>query len=123
MLIVEDEPYMAEAIRDGLRLEAIAADIAGDGDAACEWAREAAEPFAAALLDLRMPGGGIETARALRALDAELPILLQSGFDADDAVARSGLDGAIAFLAKPFTPTELGTALRSLIARSERKQA
>ena len=32
VLIVEDEPYMAEAIRDGLRLEAIAADIAGDGD-------------------------------------------------------------------------------------------
>ena len=31
VLIVEDEPYMAEAIRDGLRLEAIAADIAGDG--------------------------------------------------------------------------------------------
>ena len=34
VLIVEDEPYMAEAIRDGLRLEAIAADIAGDGDTA-----------------------------------------------------------------------------------------
>ena len=32
VLIVEDEPYLAEAIRDGLRLEAIAADIAGDGD-------------------------------------------------------------------------------------------
>jgi two-component system, OmpR family, response regulator VanR len=30
MLIVEDEPLMAEAIRDGLRIEAIAADIAGD---------------------------------------------------------------------------------------------
>ena len=28
VLVVEDEPYMAEAIRDGLRLEAIAADIA-----------------------------------------------------------------------------------------------
>src|SRR2546425_296602 len=36
VLIVEDEPYMAEAIRDGLRLEAIAADIAGDGDIALE---------------------------------------------------------------------------------------
>jgi two-component system response regulator VanR len=34
VLIVEDEPYLAEAIRDGLRLEAIAADIAGDGDTA-----------------------------------------------------------------------------------------
>src|SRR5215211_8530875 len=36
VLLVEDEPYMAEAIRDGLRLEAIAADIAGDGDTALE---------------------------------------------------------------------------------------
>jgi two-component system, OmpR family, response regulator VanR len=36
VLLVEDEPCMAEAIRDGLRLEAIAADIAGDGDAALE---------------------------------------------------------------------------------------
>jgi two-component system response regulator VanR len=35
-LIVGDEPYMAEASRDGLRLEAIAADIAGDGDTALE---------------------------------------------------------------------------------------
>src|SRR5207247_346130 len=36
VLVVEDEPYMAEAIRDGLRLEAIAADIAGDGETALE---------------------------------------------------------------------------------------
>jgi two-component system, OmpR family, response regulator VanR len=34
VLIVEDEPLMALAIRDGLRLEVIAADIAADGDAA-----------------------------------------------------------------------------------------
>ena len=36
VLIVEDDPYLAEAIRDGLRLEAIAADIAGHGDTAQE---------------------------------------------------------------------------------------
>jgi two-component system response regulator VanR len=41
VLVVEDEPYMAEAIRDGLRLEAIAADIAGDGDTALEIRRRA----------------------------------------------------------------------------------
>jgi two-component system response regulator VanR len=39
VLLVEDEPYMAAAIRDGLRLEAIAADIAGDGDTALELLR------------------------------------------------------------------------------------
>ena len=36
VLIVEDEPYLAEAIRAGLRLESIAADIAGDGDTALQ---------------------------------------------------------------------------------------
>ena len=46
VLLVEDEPYMAEAIRDGLRLEAIAADIAGDGDSALAFYR--AVPPAAA---------------------------------------------------------------------------
>ena len=34
VLIVEDEPYLAEAIRSGLALQAIAADVVGDGDAA-----------------------------------------------------------------------------------------
>jgi two-component system, OmpR family, response regulator VanR len=36
VLLVEDEPCTAEAIRDGLRLEAIAADLAGDRDTALE---------------------------------------------------------------------------------------
>jgi two-component system, OmpR family, response regulator VanR len=36
VLLVEDEPYMADAIRAGLRLEAIATDIAADGAAALE---------------------------------------------------------------------------------------
>jgi hypothetical protein len=36
VLIVEDEPYLAGAVRDGLRLEAIAADIAADGTTALE---------------------------------------------------------------------------------------
>src|SRR5437667_7792388 len=54
VLIVEDEPYMAEAIRDGLRLEAIAADIAGDGDTALELLR--ANAYDIAVLDRDIPG-------------------------------------------------------------------
>ena len=34
VLIVEDEPYLAEAVRSGLALQAIAADVVGNGDAA-----------------------------------------------------------------------------------------
>ena len=54
MLVVEDEPYMAEAIRDGLRLEAIAADIAADGDAALELLGYNA--YDIAVLDRDIPG-------------------------------------------------------------------
>ena len=54
VLIVEDEPYLAEAIRDGLRLEAIAADIAGDGDTALELLNVNA--YDIAVLDRDIPG-------------------------------------------------------------------
>ena len=54
VLIVEDEPYMAEAIRDGLRLEAIAADIAGDGDTAVELL--SINAYDIAVLDRDIPG-------------------------------------------------------------------
>jgi two-component system, OmpR family, response regulator VanR len=54
VLIVEDEPYMAEAIRDGLRLEAIAADIAGDGNAALELL--SVNAYDIAVLDRDIPG-------------------------------------------------------------------
>ena len=54
VLIVEDEPYMAEAIRDGLRLEAIAADIAGDGDTALELL--SVNAYDIAVLDRDIPG-------------------------------------------------------------------
>jgi PAS domain S-box-containing protein len=121
VLLADDDAAVRRVARRMLERLGYEVTEAVDGDTACECAREAPEPFAAALLDLRMPGGGVETARALRGIDAALPILLQSGFDADDAVAQSGLDGAIAFLPKPFAPHELGVALRALIAGSERK--
>ncbi|BCJ34074.1 hypothetical protein Athai_15770 [Actinocatenispora thailandica] len=54
VLVVEDEPYMAEAIRDGLRLEAIAADIAGDGDTALELL--SVNAYDIAVLDRDIPG-------------------------------------------------------------------
>ena len=54
-MIVEDEPFMAEAIRDGLRLEAIAADIAGDGNTALKLLRINAYAYDIAVLDETFP--------------------------------------------------------------------
>ena len=54
MLLVEDSPYMAEAIRDGLRLEAIAAGMANDGDTALELL--SVNAYDIAVLDQDIPG-------------------------------------------------------------------
>src|SRR5207247_10059068 len=80
VLIVEDEPYMAEAIRDGLRLEAIAADIADDGDTALELLRVNA--YDIAVLDRDIPGpSGDEIAKRIVASGSGKAILLPTTSD------------------------------------------
>ncbi|MET8533609.1 response regulator [Streptomyces sp. NPDC005065] len=75
VLIVEDEPYLAEAVRDGLRLEAIAADIAGDGDSALELL--SVNSYDLAVLDRDIPGhSGDEVARRIVASGSGIPILM-----------------------------------------------
>ena len=72
VLIVEDEPYMADAIRDGLRLEAIAADVAGDGNTALELLRVNAYDIAVLDRDIPRPSGD-EIARQIVASGSGLP--------------------------------------------------
>src|SRR5262245_66161312 len=75
VLLVEDEPLMAEAVRDGLRLEAIAADIAGDGDTALELL--GANAYDIAVVDRDIPGpSGDEIAKRIVASGSGMPILM-----------------------------------------------
>ena len=115
-MIVEDEPYMAEAIRDGLRLEAIAADIAEDGDTALELLKLNA--YDIAVLDRDIPGpSGDEIARHIVASGSGMPILMLTAADRlDDKASGFGL-GADDYLTKPFELGELVLRLRALDRR------
>jgi two-component system, OmpR family, response regulator VanR len=116
VLIVEDEPLMAEAIRDGLRLEAIAADIAGDGNTALELL--ATDSYDIAVLDRDIPGpSGDEIARRIVASGSGMPILMLTAADRlDDKATGFGL-GADDYLTKPFELQELVLRLRALDRR------
>src|SRR6266516_7422505 len=116
VLIVEDETYMAEAIRDGLRLEAIAGDIAGDGDAALELLRVNAYDIAG--LDRDIPGPtGDEIAERIVASGDGTPILMLTAADRlDDKASGFGI-GADDYLTKPFELRELVLRLRALDRR------
>ena len=120
VLIVEDEPYLAEAIRDGLRLEAIAADIAGDGDTALELL--SLNVYDIAVLDRDIPGpSGDEIARRIVALGASgggMPILMLTAADRLDDKASGFELGADDYLTKPFELRELVLRLRALNRRS-----
>src|SRR5438309_8573126 len=119
VLIVEDEPLMAGAIRDGLRLEAIAADIAGDGDTALELL--AVNSYDLAILDRDIPGpSGDEVARHIVTAGSGTGILMLTAADRiDDKASGFGL-GADDYLTKPFELRELVLRLRALDRRRAR---
>ncbi|WP_420112016.1 response regulator transcription factor [Pseudactinotalea sp.] len=119
VLVVEDEPYMADAIRAGLRLEAIAADVAGDGDTALELL--AVNTYDIAVLDRDIPGpSGDQVAAHIVASGSGTPILMLTAADRIDDKASGFELGADDYLTKPFELRELVLRLRALDRRRAR---
>ena len=116
MLLAEDEPYMAEAIRDGLRLEAIAADIASDGEIALKLLRLNAYDIAVLDRDIPDPSGD-EIAERIVASGSGMPILMLTAADRLDDKATGFELGADDYLTKPFELRELVLRLRALDRR------
>ena len=107
---------MAEAIRDGLRLEAIAADIAGDGNTALQLLDINA--YDIAVLDRDVPGPtGDEVAERIVASGSGIPILMLTAADRLDDKATGFETGADDYLTKPFDLRELVLRLRALDRR------
>ena len=116
VLIVEDEPLMAQAIRDGLRLEAIASDVAPDGHAALELL--SVNTYDIAVLDRDVPGpSGDEIAEHIVASGAGTPVLMLTAADRLDDKASGFEAGADDYLTKPFDLRELVLRLRALDRR------
>src|ERR1043166_5529448 len=107
---------MAEATRAGLRLEALAADIAGARDAALKLLRF--NEYDIAVLDRDIPGpSGDEIARRIVASGSGVPILMLTAADRLDDKETGFELGADDYLTKPFELRELVLRLRALDRR------
>ncbi|MEA2383692.1 MAG: two-component system, OmpR family, response regulator [Solirubrobacteraceae bacterium] len=116
VLVVEDEPRMADVICRALRKDGAAADVALDAATALELA--AIVDYDAIVLDVMLPDrSGFEVCRVLRSRGTWSPVLMLTALDAvADRVV--GLDcGADDYLVKPFALAELQARLRALARR------
>lgn len=116
LLLVEDEPRAAEVLAKGLREQAYAVDLAGDGETAVFQA--ATNDYDAVILDVMLPlKDGLAVCRSIRGSGCAVPILMVTARDAVEA-RIAGLDsGADDYLVKPFDFGELLARLRAVIRR------
>jgi two-component system OmpR family response regulator/two-component system response regulator QseB len=122
VLLVEDDALLGDGVRAGLAQAGFAVDWVRDGPEALD--RLEAEPIAAVVLDLGLPGlSGLTVLRRLRARRSKVPVLILTARDAvDDRV--TGLDaGADDYVVKPVDLAELAARLRALIRRASGEAA
>ncbi|WP_345000441.1 MtrAB system response regulator MtrA [Tsukamurella soli] len=121
ILVIDDDPALAEMLTIVLRNEGFDSAVVGDGTAALSAAREFRPDLV--LLDLMLPGmNGIDVCRVLRA-DSSVPIImLTAKSDTVDVVL--GLEsGADDYVIKPFKPKELVARVRARLRRTEDEPA
>ena len=103
--MVDDDPQTRRYVREVLSDAGYAPLVTGDPDGLAGLIR--AEKPRLVLLDLMLPGtDGIELMKQVPQL-ADLPVIFISGYGRDETIARAFESGAVDYIVKPFSPTEL----------------
>jgi len=103
VLVVDDEETVCTMLARALERFGFKVDLAPNGQIAVDMMRAKGASYCLVLLDLTMPHmDGEATFSALRNIRPDLPVLLMSGFNENDALSRFGGKGLSGFLQKPF---------------------
>jgi len=122
ILIVEDEPGIADTLQYALRTEGFEPAWVATGEAAL--AQLQTQPPALVILDVGLPdSSGFEVFKRLRTINADVPVIfLTARSDEIDRVVGLEL-GADDYVPKPFSPRELVARVRSILRRAARPAA
>jgi DNA-binding response OmpR family regulator len=121
VLVVEDDPTVAEVVTRYLAREGYTVDGAADGHEALR--RASTHWPDLVVLDLMLPGiDGFEVCRRLRASAPVPVIMLTARGDEDDRIVGLEL-GADDYISKPFSPRELVARVRAVLRRSSTESA
>ena len=121
VLLIEDEPKLAEYLRKGLTENGFVVDVAHDGIDGRHLALEG--EYDLVVLDVMLPGvDGFSVLAALRKV-RKTPVLMLTARDRVEDRVRGLQDGADDYLVKPFAFSELLARIRALLRRSGPAQA
>mgnify|MGYP001329999203 FL=1 len=119
ILIVEDDPTIADFVGRGLREAGFAVDQVGDGNAGLNAAL--ATPYDVAIVDLMLPGlDGLAIIDAMRRRGRDVPVLILSAKRSVDDRVRGLQAGGDDYLTKPFAFAELLARVQALVRRATR---
>jgi two-component system OmpR family response regulator len=120
VLLVEDDPLIAEFVANGLRESGHVVAQAADGRDALHLATE--EKFDALVLDRMLPGlDGMQVLQRLRQTGHHTPVLMLSSLAEVEQRVEGLRGGADDYLAKPFSFVELLARLEGLLRRQDQK--
>ncbi|MGO1770301.1 MAG: response regulator [Microbacterium sp.] len=121
VLLVEDEPDLADPLAYLLRREGFEVEIAEDGDQALTGFRERGADVI--LLDLMLPGmPGTEVCRQVRTTSA-VPIIMLTAKDSEIDIVVGLELGADDYVTKPYSARELLARMRAVLRRSQQDEA
>jgi DNA-binding response OmpR family regulator len=121
ILVVEDEPKIAQAIKKGLQLKGYAVDAVYDGDTGLAHALD--PDYDAIVLDRMLPGSldGVALCTKLRAQGINTPILMLTARGTIGDRVEGLNSGADDYLIKPFSFDELTARVRALLRRPKQQ--
>ena len=106
ILVVDDEAVIREGLKRILGGAGYLVEAFAQGHLAIE--RLQTEPFDLVISDVKMPGmSGIEVLKAIRVLQPQVPIIMITGYSTVDTAVEALKNGAVDYIAKPFTPEHL----------------
>jgi DNA-binding response OmpR family regulator len=116
LLVVEDDPKLASFIVKGFKESGFAVDHYTDGAEALGYAL--AEPYAAATIDIMLPGmDGLALVQEMRKQKVMTPVLILSAKASVDDRVRGLRSGGDDYLTKPFAFDELLARVQALVRR------
>ena len=116
VLVVDDESSIRDLLAKTLALAEYDVDTASDGANALDRLRERRGNYDLMIADLRMPGmDGLSLIREVKHINANLPIIIITGFSTESSAIEAVNLGVAGYLTKPFrVPQVLAAAAKAL---------